>query len=185
MEKIFISPNKMEKDSWEFAINLHKTGEVFDWVVGVTRGGAQISVYVQEALSLISQKTKSYATIHAYSYTGIGEAKSEVVVRDLEPLLADIKEGESILVIDDVFDRGVTLSAIKDKLEDRLKDKKATVKLGALYYKPENSTVAIAPDFYFRTYKGADWLVFPHELCDLSHDELRVKNFPVDLAFDL
>ncbi len=180
MEKIFISAEGMEQDAWRFAIELNKLGEHFDWVVGVTRGGAQISVYVQEALSLLEENTKSYATIHAYSYTGIGEAKSEVIVRDLEPLLEDIKEGESILVIDDVFDRGVTLNAIKIKLEARLAAKKATVKLGALYYKPENSTVDISPDYHYKIFKGEDWLVFPHELCDLTKDELRLKGFPID-----
>ena len=181
MDKVFISAETMEKDSWDFALQLNKLGEHFDWVVGVTRGGAQISVYVQEALSLLSENTKSYATIHAYSYTGIGEAKSTVIVRELEPLLEDIKPGDSILVIDDVFDRGVTLHAIKIKLEERLAEKEgATVKLGALYYKPENSTVNIAPDYYYKTYKGDDWLVFPHELCGLTKAELRHKGFPID-----
>lgn len=180
MDKVFISAETMEQDSWKFALDLYKTGKHFDWVVGVTRGGAQISVYVQEALSLLEEKTKSYATIHAYSYTGIGEAKSTVIVRDLEPLLADIKDNETILVIDDVFDRGVTLNAIKEKLEERLADRNGTVLLGALYYKPENSTVSIAPDYYFKTYRGEDWLVFPHELTGLTKDELRHKGFPVD-----
>ncbi len=182
MEKIFISAEDMEQDAWHFAIELNKLGEHFDWIVGVTRGGAQISVYVQEALSLLEENTKSYATIHAYSYTGIGEAKSEVIVRDLEPLLKDIKDKESILVIDDVFDRGVTLNAIKLKLEARLKTKQATIKLGALYYKPENSTVNISPDYHYKKFKGEDWLVFPHELCNLTLEELRQKGFPVDKA---
>ena len=180
MDKVFISAATMEQDSWAFAIQLHQTGEHFDWVIGVTRGGAQISVYIQETLSLLAETTKSYATIHAYSYTGIGEAKSAVIVRDLEPLLQDIKAGEAILVIDDVFDRGATLNAIKEKLDERLKEKQVTVKLGVLYYKPENSTVSIAPDYFFKTYNGDDWLVFPHELCDLSKDELRHKGFPID-----
>jgi uncharacterized protein len=180
MDKVFISAATMEQDSWAFAVQLHKLGEHFDWVIGVTRGGAQISVYIQETLSLLDENIKSYATIHAYSYTGIGEAKSEVIVRDLEPLLQEIKHGESILVIDDVFDRGATLNAIKEKLDKRLQEKQATVKLGVLYYKPENSTVSIAPDYFFRTYNGDDWLVFPHELCGLSQAELRHKGFPID-----
>lgn len=180
MDKVFISAATMEHDAWAFAVQIHKLDEHFDWVIGITRGGAQIAIYIQEALSLLAEKTKSYATIHAYSYTGIGEAKSEVVVRDLEPLIKEIKHGDSILVIDDVFDRGVTLNAIKQKLDRRLQKKQVTVKLGVLYYKPENSTVSIAPDYFFKTYNGADWLVFPHELCGLSKTELRHKGFPID-----
>ena len=177
MDKIFISSDMMEKDSWKFAVDLHKTSHTFDWVVGVTRGGAQISVYVQEALSMMGDSKKSYATVHASSYTGIGEAGC-VKVSNLEHLLAEIGEGETILVLDDVFDRGKTLEAVKFEMEKRLEGKSVKVIIGALYYKPENSQVSIVPDYYFKTFKGEDWLVFPHELCGLTREELTHKGFP-------
>lgn len=180
MKKIFISATDMEQDAWELALQLYRSGEHFDWIIGVTRGGAQISVYIQEALSLLSQDIKSYATIHAHSYTDIGVAKSTVIIRDMAPLLEAIKPHDAILVIDDVFERGVTLNAIKNELEQRLATRSATVRLGVLYYKPDSSTVTIKPDYYFRKYRSDDWLVFPHELCGLSLAELRQKGFPVD-----
>ena len=50
LKKFFIKADELEKDSWEFSKQLHQAGHQFDWVVGLTRGGVQISIYIQEAL---------------------------------------------------------------------------------------------------------------------------------------
>jgi len=180
MNKTFISAEQLERDSWDFAIRLHEDGHRFDWVVGVARGGAQISIYMQEALCLLRATDIHYAAIQAWSYTAIGEAEDDVQIRNLRDLSQLIAPGQSILVIDDVFDRGNTLKAIGDQLSAAVSQKEAKVLLGALYWKPENNQTGIAPDFHFRTYAAADWLVFPHELCGLNRDELAGKGFPVE-----
>jgi len=177
MEKNFITADMMEKDSWGFALDLYRRGLNFDWIMGVTRGGAQISVYIQEALLLLTKREISYATVHTCSYDGIGSAGS-VKVRDMGAVLSEIAPNSSILIVDDVFDRGLTLQVVKDSLCEKLAEKDISLKLGALYFKPENNQTDIVPDFYYRTFKGKDWLVFPHELCGLSREELDRKGFP-------
>jgi len=176
MEKYFISASDLEKDSWAFARELHEKSLNFDWVVGLTRGGVQISIYIQEALSLLSGEKKSYSTIHAQSYSDIGKAEG-VILGQMDHLINLVKENQSILVIDDVFDRGRTLEAVYENLSLRLKALNTKIYLGALYYKPENSEVNIEPDFHYKKFSKDHWLVFPHELCGLTEDELKKKGF--------
>lgn len=180
MEKTFISAEQLERHSWEFAIQLHQAGHQFDWIVGVARGGAQISIYMQEVFCLLRRDDIDYAAIQAWSYTAIGEAEQEVKIRNLEALADAIQPGQRILVVDDVFDRGNTLKSISEAMGLMLADKQATVEMGTLYWKPENNQTDIEPHFYYRTYAGDDWLVFPHELCGLKRPELAAKGFPVE-----
>jgi len=179
-EKIFVKAEELEHDAWAFAIELHKLKVEFDWVVGLTRGGVQISIYIQEALSLLSGKKKFYSTICAQSYSEIGKAGG-VILGQMDHLINLVQEGQSILVIDDVFDRGRTLEAVYENLSLRLKAFKTTIYLGALYYKPDNSEVSIVPHFYYKIFSKEQWLVFPHELCGLSTEELQSKGFPIQM----
>jgi hypoxanthine phosphoribosyltransferase len=179
MKKIYITAEQLERHSWEFAIQLHQSGQRFDWIVGVARGGAQISIYMQEVFCLLRREDVDYATIQAWSYTAIGEAEKDVKIRNLPGLAAAIRPGQRILVIDDVFDRGNTLKRVSEVMADVLVDKAPTIELGALYWKPDNNQTDIEPHFYYRIYAGDDWLVFPHELCGLERAELLEKGFPV------
>ncbi len=174
-EKNFIGADRLEKDCWEFAKNLHARGLDFDLIAGITRGGAQISIYMQEVFSLLTGNTKAFATIHAQSYEGMGKA-GEVAVENIDSVISRTREGSRILVVDDIFDRGRTFKAVYDRLVAALPHP-ATVKIAALYYKPENTQVDMVPDYYFRTFKGDDWIVLPHELSELSEAELAAKGF--------
>lgn len=176
MRKVFIQAAELERDSWEFAKQLHQSGIQFDWVVGLTRGGVQISIYIQEALSLLSGNKKFYSTIHAQSYTDMGKAGG-VILGQMDHLINLVKDKESILVIDDVFDRGRTLEAVYENLELRLKVFKTEIYTGALYYKPDNAEVTMKPDFHYKLFGKEEWLVFPHELCGLNEEELKRKGF--------
>lgn len=177
-QKTFISAREMERDSWQFAVDLYRSQQHFDWIIGVTRGGVQISIYLQEAFRLLTGRSIHYTTVQAQSYSGIGKAAG-VRVWAVEGLLERVESGQALLVIDDVFDRGRTLEAVKTTLVSLLAPVGITISLGALYYKPENNQTAIIPDFFFRTFQADEWLVFPHELCGLSQEELWYKGFPL------
>jgi hypothetical protein len=40
-----------------------------------------------------------------------------------------------------------------------------------VYYKPSRNRTALPPDYYVTATE--DWLVFPHELKGLTHEEIR------------
>lgn len=176
-DKIFIDSNKMERDCWEFAKQIYTQGNDFDIITGITRGGVQISIYMQEVFALLSGKEKAYTTIHAQSYTGIGEAGT-VTVENVDSLVRRANDGARVLIVDDIFDRGKTFKAVVDKVKEEMPYKDVTVKVAALYYKPENNEVDIEPDFHYKVYESGDWIVLPHELEALSPAELeQIKGF--------
>jgi hypoxanthine phosphoribosyltransferase len=176
--KTYISANLLEQDCWAFAKKLYAEGHDFDLFVGVTRGGAQISIYMQEVFSLLTGTDKPYTTVQARSYTGVFEA-GEVDVDGLSTVVTMAKQTPKILVIDDIFDRGKTLLAIKTKLQAALKAEGLSPQLqfAALYYKPENVMVDMVPDFHYKTFASAEWIVLPHELSGLTKAELAQKGF--------
>jgi hypothetical protein len=46
-----------------------------------------------------------------------------------------------------------------------------TVKVATAYYKPSRNQTALTPDFF--VHETEDWLVFPHEICGLTEEEIR------------
>lgn len=177
VEKFFISPEMLENDSWGFAKKLYSKGLDFDLFVGVTRGGAQVSIYIQEVFAVLTKTSKAYATIQAQSYKGIYEADEDVIVDNLDGVLRQIKEGSRVLIVDDIFDRGKTFDAIRKKLISSIKIKDVSLTMAALYYKPENRMVDITPDEYYKTFESHEWIVLPHELEELTKQEMKAKGF--------
>ena len=53
--------------------------------------------------------------------------------------------------------------------------RQAELRTATLYYKPGCSEVDMRPDFFLKTVAPETWLVFPHELDGLSHEELAQK----------
>ncbi|MDY0161928.1 phosphoribosyltransferase [Desulfobotulus sp.] len=175
--KQYISAEQMEKDCWAFAKDLFRKGLDFDLFVGVTRGGAQVSIYMQEVFMILTGKKKDYATIQACSYTGFFNARNEVGVENVEAVIRHVKPGIRILVVDDIFDRGKTFEAVRDAIVARLPYPDVHLSMAALYYKPENSQVSMKPDYFYRIFGAKDWIVLPHELEGLSREEMACKGF--------
>ena len=181
--KEYISADRIEKDAWRFALDLHRRGERFDALIGVARGGAQIAIYMQEVFSLLWGRAVPYCIVHAQSYSGVGTA-GDVAVADLAPVTAVVRPGQRVLLVDDVFDRGQTLKAVRDAVRERFGESDITLALAALYRKPANVEVDIQLDFCYRDFPARTWLVFPHELLDLSPGERLQKGFPPEPCFD-
>ena len=70
-------------------------------------------------------------------------------------------------------------SYILNKLLEAFSNKNISVDLqfAALYYKPENCIVDMVPEFYHQTFSSDEWIVLPHELSELSQEELAEKGF--------
>jgi len=177
-QKVFISAEQLEKDSWMFAKSIHELGYDFDVFAGITRGGAQIAIYMQEVFELLTKKRKKFAAIHANSYKGIGEA-SEVTVGSIDALISVTRNGDKILVVDDIFDRGSTFYAVTETIKKRMPKKDFIIYKAAMYYKPHNRQVEMEPDFYHRAYSTRDWIILPHELSHLTAEELKMKGFEI------
>ena len=75
-------------------------------------------------------------------------------------------------MVDDVFDTGLTVEAIINKLrrEARLNTPE-DIRVAVPWYKPSRKLVPRTPDFYL--HETDRWLKFPHSLEGLTEDEIR------------
>ena len=78
-----------------------------------------------------------------------------------------------MLIVDDVFDSGLSIDAIIEELRVKTRKNMPQVKVATLYYKPKFSKVNHVPDFYM--YETEQWLVFPHEMMGLTEEELKAN----------
>ena len=106
------------------------------------------------------------------AYEAIGKIGNQVQVNGLEYLVEHANAQDSILLVDDVFDTGLTMKAVIEEYHARARKNAAfDIRIATVYYKPDNNRTSRKPDFFLR--ETNQWLVFPHELHDLTAEEIR------------
>jgi hypoxanthine phosphoribosyltransferase len=150
------------------------------FLVGIWRGGAPISIAVQEVLEFHGMDCDHLA-IRTSSYTGIGEQAKQVRVHAIDYLVSRLTASDHLLLIDDIFDTGRSLEAVLAELASRCKlNMPRSVRIATVYWKHARNQTSLQPDFCIRTTDA--WLVFPHELKGLSREEILAHK-PVDEGF--
>ena len=168
--KKYVTAQELLDDSFELGIKILKSGFRPKFIVGVWRGGTPTGIAVQEILDYYGVHTDHIA-IRTSSYIGMQQQK-EVKVHGLEYIINNINAEDSLLIVDDVFDSGRSIDAIVEHL--RLKCRRNTpeiIKIATCFYKPARNVTNLVPDFY--CHETDDWLVFPHELSDMSREEIK------------
>ena len=177
MEKLFIDSNKLLKDSFKIAWNVFESGFRPNYIVGVWRGGAPIGIAVQELLDLLGVKSDHLA-IRTSSYESMGKKSKDVQVHGLNYVIKKVESEDSLLIVDDVHDTGLSIDKIIKDLQNACKKNTPKIKVATPYFKPNKNKTNRQPDFYI--HKPDKWLVFPHELEGLTKDEMI--NFKPELA---
>ena len=114
MQKHYIKAQQLLEDSFNLAWKIYESGYRPNYVVGVWRGGAPIGIAVQEFLDVLGVKSDHIA-IRTSSYSGIGECKKQVKVHGLSYVIRQLESEDSLLIVDDVHDTGLSIEqAIKD-----------------------------------------------------------------------
>ena len=167
-QKVFIKPDDLLRDAFTLARQVFDSGFVPDVLVVLWRGGTPIGVVLHEYL--LYKGIETYHTaLKAESYEGI-EKRIDVRVEHMDALLEVVNPESRVLIVDDIFDTGCTMK----KVQDLLLPKTRNIKLATLYYKRGTNLTDLTPDFYAR--ETTDWIVFPHELMDLSPEEIAKKD---------
>ncbi len=172
LKKDYISAEKLLDDAFRLGVSIIESGYRPDCIVGVWRGGTPIAIAVQELMEYCGFKTDHIAIRTSY-YTGIDKHSEEVAVHGLEYITSRIKADQSILIIDDVFDTGMSMQQTVFELDRKYQGDSPEVKLAAPYFKPKNNQTKLKPDYYL--YETDNWLVFPHELQGLSLEEILTQ----------
>ena len=169
MEKLFIESNKLLRDSFKIALNVYDSGFRPNYIVGVWRGGAPIGIAVQELLDVMGVKSDHIA-IRTSSYESIGKQSKEVQVHGLNYVIKKVESEDSLLIVDDVHDTGLSIDKIINDLNTACKKNSPAIKVATPYFKPNKNKTNREPDYYL--HKTDKWLVFPHELEGLTRQEM-------------
>lgn len=177
MEKIYLDAQTLLEDSFALALQVVKDDFDPKFIVGVWRGGAPMGVAVQELLDYYGCETDHIA-IRTSSYIGM-EQQKEVKVHGLEYIVSNINAEDHLLIVDDVFDSGRSIEAIIREIKTKCRrNTPEDIKVATVYYKPTKNRTDIVPDFY--VHETDAWLVFPHEMKGLTHNEIK-ENKGIDL----
>jgi len=182
MEKVFISAESLLRDSLELGLQVVRSGYRPTFLVGVWRGGAPIGITVQEVLEYHGHECDHIA-IRTSSYTGVDQRAKTVRVHAIDYLVSRLSAEDRLLLIDDVFDSGLSLQAVIEELRKRCRrNLPENIRVATAYFKPSRNKSSLKPDYFVRS--TDQWLVFPHEMQGLTREEI-LANKPVDESFFL
>jgi hypothetical protein len=170
MHKHYISAQQLLEDSFKLAWQVFESGYRPNYIVGVWRGGAPVGIAVQELLEVLGVEADHIA-IRTSSYTGIGQRSRHVKVHGLTYLVKRMEAEDSLLIVDDVHDSGLSIDRTIRELRQACKKNTPQIRIATPYYKPGNNQTDRVPDYYI--HETSAWLVFPHELRGLDAAELR------------
>ena len=170
MKKTFIQADQLLEDSFKLAWNVYESGFRPNYIVGVWRGGAPIGIAVQEFLEVLGVFSDHIA-IRTSHYSGIDKHNSNVKVYGLNYVIRQLESEDSLLIVDDVHDTGLSIQQIVNDLKAACKKNTPDIKVATPYFKPTKNKTERKPDFYL--HETDEWLVFPHELDGLTIDEIK------------
>ncbi len=169
-EKYFINPQELYLNSCRLAKKILDSDFRPTFIVALWRGGTPVGCAVQEFLEYQGVRT-NHISIRTSAYEGIEKASRQIRVHELSYLIREANAEDKLLLVDDVFDSGRSLEAvIRDLRKKSRLNAPREIKIATVYYKPDNNKTELKPDFYL--YSTDKWLVFPHELVDLSREEI-------------
>jgi len=170
MEKLYVSADELLEASYQLAWRIYESGFRPDFIIAIWRGGTPVGIAVQEFFDLMGVQS-DHISIRTSSYTGIGERQKTVQVYGLNYIIRQVESDNSLLMIDDVFDTGLSVQKVIHDLESACKKNTPNIRIATPYYKPENNLTERKPDYFL--YETNKWIVFPHELKGLSLEEIK------------
>ena len=171
IKKIFIDANTLLLYSFSLARQIYESNFAPTLLIGIWRGGAPPGVAIHEFLTLKGLDL-DHTVIKAHSYKGI-EQYGKVHIEGLDYILSHVHPEDRILIVDDIFDTGRTLKALIDSIQEKFKEGRPRIKTATIFYKPAKNQTSLVPDYYFKVVN--QWVTFPHELKDLTREEIRQK----------
>jgi hypoxanthine phosphoribosyltransferase len=120
----------------------------YDLLLVITRGGMVPACLISEQTDI-----RNIVAAAVMFYTGVGNTLPDPVFLQFpaDPLLY----GKRILIVDDVWDTGRTIVAVKQRIEAA----GGNCDLAVLHYKPTHSNFDDRPDYYAETTDA--WIVYP------------------------
>lgn len=179
MNERFIAADDLLRDSFQLAANIFEAGFKPDFLVGLWRGGSAVGIAVQEGLDYFGVKTDHIAIRTSYTgaprYSQMVSTADSIRVHGLQYLLEKLCAHHSMLIVDDVYSTGSSVSAVISQLAKKTRrNLPEDIRIATVWYRPTEKTLR-TPDYF--VHQSNEWLVLPYELSGFSIEELR-KNRP-------
>ncbi len=174
-EKHYIPAQQLLEDSFRLGANIIKDGFRPSIMIAIWRGGVPMGIAIQELLAWYGIETDHIA-IRTSSYSGIDGRSHEIRIHGLNYLIKNCTREDSLLIVDDVFDTGLTIQAVIARLREKARlNTPHDIRVAVPYYKPTRRLAEQAPDYFL--HETGQWLKYPHSLEGLSIEEVA-KNRP-------
>ncbi len=173
MSKVVLTAQQLLEDSFRLGARVLRDRYEPTLIVAIWRGGTPVGMAVQELIGYCGIESDHIA-IRTSSYSGVDERMSKVNVHGLDYIVDKVVPEDRLLIVDDVFDTGHTITAVIQELERRTRNNMPdNVRVAVPWYKPNRNQTSRVPDYW--VHETDEWLVFPHELDALTLDEMKER----------
>ncbi|MDH3388810.1 MAG: phosphoribosyltransferase family protein [Gammaproteobacteria bacterium] len=172
-QKQYLSAQRLLEDSFRLGANIIEDGFRPTMMIAIWRGGVPMGIAIQELLAWYGIDTDHIA-IRTSSYSGIDGQSHEIRIHGMNYLVKNCSHDDSLLIVDDVFDTGLTIEAVIAHLRQKARlNTPHDIRVAVPYYKPTRNQTARVPDYFL--HETAQWLKYPHSLEGLSVDEVAAN----------
>lgn len=169
-QKTYPDAQTLLEDSFRLGAKILNDGFKPNYIIAIWRGGTPIGVAVQEILAYFGVHSDHIA-IRTSSYSGIDGRSKEVRIHGMNYLIKNIKHDDRLLIVDDVFDTGLTIAAVIAHLREKARmNAPDDIRVAVPYFKPARNKTSMQPDYYL--HETEEWLKYPHSLEGLSDAEI-------------
>jgi hypoxanthine phosphoribosyltransferase len=191
MNKIFSPYDDIRNGALKLADKIYKEGFFPDVVYVALRGGAYMGNVISEYFKILCENLNRrpvyYAAVAARSYAGVGKAH-KVIVDGWTYSPDYLRNGDKVLLVDDIYDSGQTLVHLANIILDKGIPRQ-NLKVVVHDYKnftDQKEPLSITPDYWVRKFdltaeSEPIWIHYlSHELMGLTHEELEKYYYAQD-----
>ncbi|MBQ5781487.1 MAG: phosphoribosyltransferase [Spirochaetaceae bacterium] len=189
MAKDFINCDMVRNNGIKLAVQIYEAGFIPDVIYVSLRGGAYLGNVLSECFKMLRKdRNVMYAAVLPRLYSGIKQRNNRLVVDGWTYPPDHLRPTDKILLVDDIFDSGITINFIVDEFMNRGITRE-NIKVAVHDYKnfADQKDLSVRPDYYCRKFDLKDrtedvWIhCLSHELLELTDDELDeyyYKDYP-------
>jgi len=172
-EKQYLSAQQLLEDSFRLGADIIRDGFRPTIMIAIWRGGVPMGIAIQELLTWYGIETDHIA-IRTSSYSGIDGHSQEIRIHGMNYLIKNCTREDRLLIVDDVFDTGLTIDAVIAHLQQKARlNTPQDIRVAVPYFKPSRNLSQRVPDYYL--HETASWLKYPHSLEGLSVEEVATN----------
>jgi hypoxanthine phosphoribosyltransferase len=172
-EKQYLTAQQLLEDSFRLGADVIKDGFRPSIMIAIWRGGVPMGIAIQELLTWYGIET-DHISIRTSSYSGIDGQSQNIRIHGMNYLIKNCTREDRLLIVDDVFDTGLTIDAVIAHLQEKARlNTPHDIRVAVPYYKPGRNRSKRVPDYYL--HETERWLKYPHSLEGLGVDEVAAN----------